>query len=204
MQSRSHHPILFKPLMAPYPTPIESSLIETGNLWTAAENFFKIILLISIVAIGVKTYVMVLTRRDTMLVSAICQEKEDESKATLSIRQKSPPSNQPDDQNARLQALQEELTQHDFKPVYPWIAPPTPLPGPYDAPYYPLPSIRRHSKDSDTTESPPPEEIQTISYTRRISTNSSTSTEMEDSSLQGTVMLSNHGWRRTQWTVSKG
>ena len=193
--------------MAPHSKPIDSSRIATWNLWTAAENISKILLLISIIAIAIKTYVMVHTRRDTMLVSTICQEKEEEPKTTLAIRQKSPPPKQQDDQNTRLQALQQELSQPVFKPIHPWIAPPTPLPGPYDAPYYPLPTLRRHSNDSDTTtesESSPPEEIQTISYTRRISTNSSTSTEVEEANLQGTVMLSNHGWRRTQWTVSKG
>ncbi|KAF1921430.1 hypothetical protein BDU57DRAFT_49079 [Ampelomyces quisqualis] len=190
--------------MAPCPKPIDSFRITTWDLWTVAENVFKILPLISIIAVAFKTYVMALTRRDTMLVSAVCQEKEDESKATCTIRQKSTLSSQPNDQNARLQALQEELSQPVFKPVHPWVAPPTPLPGPYDAPYYPLPSIRRQSKDSQTPESPPPEEIQTISYTCRISTNSRRSTEADESSLQGTVMLSNHGWRRTQWTVSKG
>ncbi|EAT82676.1 hypothetical protein SNOG_10341 [Parastagonospora nodorum SN15] len=80
--------------------------------------------------------------------------------ASLVIRGKLPPSTQPEEQNQRLKALKEELSHAEYIPIYPWIAPPTPLPGPYDAPYYPLPSIRKYSHDSSTTESPPPEELQ--------------------------------------------
>jgi hypothetical protein len=184
--------------MAPIPTSIDSARLELWTLWTLAGNFFKVLLLISVVAIAVKSYAIVSQRRNRMLVQTMCQEKESET--SLPIRQKAPSPRQAEDQNQRLEALKAELSQTAFKPVYPWIVPPTPLPGPYDAPYYPLPSIRRYSQDPSTT-TPPREEVQTVSYTRRLPP---ISTSPSEPTLQGTIMVSNHGWRRTQWTVSKG
>jgi hypothetical protein len=141
-------------------------------------------------------------QRTKMLVQQnLCHEKM--SIASLVVREKLPPSSQPEDQNQRLKALKQELSHPEYIPIHPWIAPPTPLPGPYDAPYYPLPSIRRYSQDS-TTESPPPEELQSIAYTRQVSSNSTSSTSAQEPILHGTTTVSNHGWRRTQWTISKG
>jgi hypothetical protein len=194
---------LLHPFMAPLPRSIDSALIETSTLWTVAENFAKILLLVVFIAVAVKSYTILSLRRNKMLVQQTITLEKD-SKSSLAFRPKRSPSRspscQPEDQNLRLQALKEELSQPAFKPIHPWIAPPTPLPGPYDAPYYPLPTIRPHSQDS-SSGSPPPEEIQCITYSRRVSNTSDSSTEP---TVQGTVMVSNHGWRRTQWTVSKG
>jgi hypothetical protein len=196
--------LLLSPFMAPLPRSLKSSRIETWTSWMFAENSVKILLLIVIVAIIFKSYTILSTRQNRMLVhQLLCHERDSKSSPSpsLPIRQKEtekvkeidPPSRRPEDPNQQLQALKEELSQSAFKPIHPWIAPPTPLPGPYDAPYYPLPSIRRLSQDS-TTDSPP-EEIQAISYIRRVS---------EEPTFHGTITVSNHGWRRTQWTVSKG
>jgi hypothetical protein len=188
------------PFMAPLPRSIDSSRIQLWTLWTLAENLFKILLLISVVAVAVKSYTVFSRRRNRMLVQTMCQEKESET--SLPIRQKKASSpRQAEDQNERLEALKEELSQPAFKPVHPWIAPPTPLPGPYDAPYYPLPSIRRHSQDDSSTTVPPPQEVEIMHYTRRLPP---LPTSPSEPTLQGTIMVSNHGWRRTQWTVSKG
>lgn len=196
--------------MAPHPRSIDTSRIETWTLWTVAETFSKILLLISILVVAVvavvavKSYTVLSSRRRKMLVQqSLCQDKM--SIASLVVREKRPPSSQPEDQNQMLQALRKELSQPEFIPVHPWIAPPTPLPGPYDAPYYPLPSIRRYSEGSSTASpAPEPEELQSVSYTRCISTNSTNSTSSQEPIIYGTTTVSNHGWRRTQWTVSKG
>jgi hypothetical protein len=190
--------------MAPHPRSIVTSRIETWTLWTVAEIFSKILLFISILAVAVKLYTLLSLRRRNMLVQqSLCHDKM--SIASLVVREKRPSSSPPEDQNQRLQALKKELAHPEYIPVHPWIGPPTPLPGPYDAPYYPLPSISRYSEDPSTKASPSgPEELQSVSYTRRVSTNSTNSTSSQDSVLHGTTTVSNHGWRRTQWTVSKG
>ncbi|KAI4652158.1 hypothetical protein J4E93_002355 [Alternaria ventricosa] len=115
--------------------------------------------------------------------------------------------------NQYLQSLQQETLQPVLSPIYPWISPPQNLPGPYDAPYYPvpLPTIKTEESLQDRTQSttiktePPsedvPEELSTISYTRRVSPNSIPDKE---SLLEGTVTVSTKGWRRTQWTVTAG
>jgi hypothetical protein len=204
-QHRPLDPVLvLSPLMAPLPRSLKSSRIDTWSSWLLAENFVKILLFIIIAAIAFKSYTILSTRRHKMLIHQLLYQEKD-SKPSLPVRQKetpTPPCSKPDDQNQRLDALKQELSHPTFKPIHPWIAPPTPLPGPYDAPYYPLPSIRRASQDSTTSESLP-EEIQAISYVRRVSNSSSTS-EDASSTLHGTITVSNHGWRRTQWTVSKG
>jgi hypothetical protein len=186
--------------MAPHSRFLQPTWIETWTSWIFTDSFFYIPLLIVIIAIAFKSYTVRSIRRDTMLIHQLLYQEKD-SKLSLPTRSKdkAPPSCKPEDPNQRLQALKEELSQPAFKPIHPWIAPPSPLPGPYDAPYYPLPSIRRHSQDSSTDSIP--EEIQAISYSRRISTCSNTA---EDPTLHGTITVSNHGWRRTQWTVSKG
>ncbi|KAH3913234.1 hypothetical protein HBI56_086100 [Parastagonospora nodorum] len=189
--------------MAPHQTLTESSWLESWTLLTVVGIIFRVVLLFSVFAAVISSFGLFSTRRKKMLVQQnLCQEKM--SIASLVIRGKLPPSTQPEEQNQRLKALKEELSHAEYIPIYPWIAPPTPLPGPYDAPYYPLPSIRKYSHDSSTTESPPPEELQSVSYTRRLPTNSTSGTAAQEPVLHGTTTVSNHGWRRTQWTISKG
>jgi hypothetical protein len=172
---------------------------------TNLVDLVKITILISVIFIAIKAYAILLPRRTTMSeTQSVRQEKE--SKSNLPIRRKDSTVSQAGEPNERLQALKQELSHTALKPVYPWIAPPTPLPGPYDAPYYPLPlpSIRTYSDDaaSKPTEETKDiaEETRTVSYTRR----ESNSMPDQEPTIRGTVTVSNHGWRRTQWTVSKG
>ena len=93
-----------------------------------------------------------------------------------------------------------ESSPEAFRPVYPWIAPPQPLPGPYDPRLYPLPTIRRHSYPEPAQD----ESVETgrISYTRRVSANPT-----RQSTLNGVVMTGSNGtsgWRRNQWVVEGG
>jgi hypothetical protein len=101
---------------------------------------------------------------------------------------------------SRLDSLGQELQQDTLKPIYPWTAPPQALPGPYDHPYYPLPTptVRRHSIDP---ENAPPDESHTVSHFRRIS---STGLPPRDTVLHTSTTASTRGWRRTQWVVMGG
>jgi hypothetical protein len=192
--------------MAPHSRTVDRSRIEIWTMSTSAEDFFKILLFISILATAFKSYVVLSLRKKRRLDHQILtQEKEGrptiqekESVLRQPAQQERSCQSHSDDSNERLLALRQELSQPASKPVYPWIAPPTPLPGPYDAPYYPLPSIRRHSHDPSFET---PERQQTVPYTRRVST---TSTPIQEPVLRGTTTISNHGWRRTQWTVATG
>ncbi|KAG9191245.1 hypothetical protein G6011_09333 [Alternaria panax] len=115
--------------------------------------------------------------------------------------------------NQYLQSLQQETLRPILSPIYPWMSPPQVLPGPYDAPYFPvpLPTVKSEksfqAKDlSQTIKTEPildnvPEELETIFYTRRVST---PSIPDQKSHLEGTATVSNKGWRRTQWTVTAG
>lgn len=89
-----------------------------------------------------------------------------------------------------------------FKPIYPWISPPQPLPGPYEPRLYPHPTLRRHSYPDPSPPSPP--ETSLISYTRRVSTNS---IPARQTMLHGIVTTASDGavgWRRNQWVVEAG
>jgi hypothetical protein len=189
-----------------------STRLSPKETLTVSGNLFKILLFIAIiVATAFELYVVVSLRRKRIRDHQITMQekehamsstKEDDCTSTKrkdsvsspKIKQEDPRPHHPEDPNQRLQAIQQELSSPALEPVYPWIAPPTPLPGPYDAPYYPLPIIRRHS---DALSCDTPETQQTVSYTRRVSAN-------QDSILRGTTTVSNHGWRRTQWTVATG
>lgn len=83
-----------------------------------------------------------------------------------------------------------------FEPMYPWMSPPQPLPGPYDPRLYPLPTIRRHSYDPSTQE---PNDDAAACYTRRVSLNNLSDGK---GTLRGTVTVSSRGWRRGQWIIS--
>jgi hypothetical protein len=83
-------------------------------------------------------------------------------------------------------------------PLYPWISPPQPLPGPYDPRLYPLPTIRRHSYDPPANDFLCKKSAE-ASYTRRVSLNSMPT---QQRTLHGTVVISPKGWRRNQWIVS--
>lgn len=90
----------------------------------------------------------------------------------------------------------------EFTPVYPWIGPPRPLPGPYDPRLYPLPTIRRHSHPEPAQESP--QELNTVAYIRRVSTNDEA---IRHTTVRGAVTTTTTvppGWRRNHWVVEGG
>ncbi|KAF1943735.1 hypothetical protein EJ02DRAFT_120903 [Clathrospora elynae] len=106
--------------------------------------------------------------------------------------------------NHYLRSLEQETLQPSFGPVYPWIAPPQSLPGPYDAPYYPLPlpTITHFSEEPATIKceqeeersNVTPKELESTSYTRRVSANSNPSRE---SSIEGSTTIPTKGRRPT-------
>lgn len=96
-----------------------------------------------------------------------------------------------------------------LQPIYPWIMPPQPLPGPYDLP---LPTLRRHcpsepSKSPSSIDTKPAtpeaeeEEAHMQPYTRHVST---TTSPPRSWVYSGTITTSTSGWRRNQWVVSGG
>lgn len=116
-------------------------------------------------------------------------------------------------QNDHLESLKQETLEPSRLPIYPWIAPPQRLPGPYDAPYYPLPlptiaiqEIAEDDSSSQTSASPTTsddrtEELETIVYSRRLPPPNALETEAV---REGVVAVSTRGWRRTLWTVNAG
>ncbi|KAF5846322.1 hypothetical protein GGP41_003756 [Bipolaris sorokiniana] len=111
-------------------------------------------------------------------------------------------------QNEYLESLKQETLEPSRSPIYPWIAPPQSLPGPYDAPYFPVPlptiAVAEITEECMKTEAPTdkrPEELETILYSRRIPTNISPE---NDTIREGVVTVSTRGWRRSQWTINTG
>lgn len=100
------------------------------------------------------------------------------------------------DHNNHLSSLKQEILQHTEKPIYPWVAPPQKLPGPYDPMYFPLPAPTMRMESFN----PPPgiEGRHAISYTRLAGT------EPTAAKLYGTMTTSTKGWRRTHWNVTGG
>lgn len=177
--------------MPPHPRSTTSSWIETWTVSNSFDHVFEIVLLLSIVATAVQSFLVCSTRRKRRM------SKADSPQEKVSTPERPSLEKEP---NEYLESLKQETLQPKLGPIYPWIAPPQPLPGPYDAPYYPLPlpTIRRHSHDPSEEA---PEETSTISYTRRVSTNS---TPEHEATIQGSTTVSTTGWRRTQWTVAAG
>jgi hypothetical protein len=89
-----------------------------------------------------------------------------------------------------------------IKPIYPWIAPPKPLPGPYDPrlfPPLPNPTVRRHSHPDVNVDDT---ETLVVSYVKRVSIQ-----DVEGEKVMvGKVakVEAENGWRRNQWTVEAG
>lgn len=123
--------------------------------------------------------------------------------ATMSEKEKTVSTEKAPTSEASPEASREasrEASPEAFRPVYPWIAPPQPLPGPYDPRLYPLPTIRRLSYPEPAQD----ESVETgrISYTRRVSANPTRQT-----TVNGVVMTGSNGtsgWRRNQWVVEGG
>lgn len=185
-------PCSFLLFMPPHPNSTNLPRIENWTTTTKFGYLFKIVLLLSIFTAVFRSLVVVITRRKRRMSGQSPSPKKNALPTPPAV-DKEP--------NQYLQSLKEETLRPDLGPIYPWITPPQPLPGPYDAPYYPLPAptIRRHSYDSSDAET---EEISTMApYIRRVSTNS---IPKQEHILQGSSTVSTLGWRRTQWTVSVG
>ncbi|KAF1832647.1 hypothetical protein BDW02DRAFT_419354 [Decorospora gaudefroyi] len=130
-------------------------------------------------------------------------EQEPEKKVnTTEEENNTPPPPSPDKQpNQYLQSLEQETIHPSLLPIYPWLSPPQPLPGPYDTPYYPLPlpSIQPAKPiNQEPTANDDPEELESICYTRRLSTT------QHSPLLSASLTISTKGWRRTQWSVTAG
>ncbi|RMZ71098.1 hypothetical protein GMOD_00005604 [Pyrenophora seminiperda CCB06] len=147
------------------------------------------------------------------------EETNTTTTAAPSIKQEQPhyppiSSSLPIHPNAYLDSLKQETLYPAFTPIYPWISPPRPLPGPYDAPYYPLPLPTLQQTEQSfqaATEAQDPaiksegeeeegEQLEAALYARHLLPPHSSIQEHE-TVLQGAVIASNKGWRRTQWTV---
>lgn len=138
------------------------------------------------------------------------ENKDDSEAQSYDIpRRISPGQNQ----NDHLESLKQETLEPSLLPIYPWIAPPQRLPGPYDAPYYPVPlptiAIQETAGDgssaqiskNEMTSSDRPEELETIVYSRRLPPMNASESEFV---REGVVTVSTRGWRRTLWTVNAG
>ncbi|KAF2260162.1 hypothetical protein CC78DRAFT_38306 [Lojkania enalia] len=183
--------------MPPPSTP--TGLSRISNLTPLNGSIFipKVFLFALIVATCIRLAVLHCTRRKRKKIEAsqIIQEK-------ARIRNQVIPSHDPKQYQNPEPQPDHIQPPPSFRPIYPWISPPQLLPGPYDPRMYPLPTIRRHSYHSPLSESEA--ETNSISYTRRVSTNS---IPARHSTFQGTVTTSSNGsigWRRNQWVVSGG
>lgn len=175
--------------MPPPSIPTGQSRMSNSTTSSGFTQVPKIFLLALVVATSVRLAIVHILRRKRKIgkLREDVQEKDSTSKAPLEKDSKEHQHPESKDQEPST-----------FKPVYPWVSPPQPLPGPYDPRLYPLPTIRRHSYDPSTIIS---EENKAISYSRRVSTNS---IPARHSTLQGTVTTSSKGWRRNQWVVGGG
>ncbi|KAH8722417.1 hypothetical protein GQ44DRAFT_622682 [Phaeosphaeriaceae sp. PMI808] len=187
--------------MAPHSNSMDGSRIQSWTSSTGPGDFFKFLLLVSIIAIAIKSYTVVSLRRKR-IQDHRSSNQEKESNLNQSSEEKISTSYHPENPNHHLRALRQELLEPDHKPIYPWISPPTQLPGPYDAPYYPLPTlnptISLHSHELAFIS---PGQTQMFPYSRRVSLNNSST---EDLMLLGKTTVSSQGWRRTEWTVTTG
>lgn len=178
--------------MPPHPpVPAGQSRVSSSTSTSSAYGYAqlsKLLLLVLLVATGIRLAIInFLTRRRRTVahLPALIQEKDPKLCQA--------PSEKDLRQHRHVQSNDQPPA---FQPVYPWTSPPQPLPGPYDARLYPLPTIRRHSYDPSVVV---PAANSTISYTRRVSTNS---IPTHTSTIHGTVTTSTKGWRRNQWVIS--
>lgn len=182
--------------MAPHSRSTSVPCIKDWETSFLSHHPVRIILFVFVLAIAYQSLRILSSRRTTMSSPSPSQEKEKKSNKHHAKRVD---SGMTEDQNQRLQALRQELSQQSFAPIHPWIAPPTPLPGPYDAPYYPLPmpTLRRYSHESSSTT---PEKEEYVALTHHIPTPNQPDREFS-LPIRGTTTVSNHGWKRTQWTI---
>jgi hypothetical protein len=148
----------------------------------------KVFLFVLVAATGIRLAVVRLTTRRSFASASTILAQEKEIKSYQARSEKDP--------RQYGTSQRKDQQQPTSKPIYPWLSPPQALPGPYDPRLYPLPTIRRHSYDPSVHV---PEQLSTISYSRRVST---MDLPNQHSILHGSVITSTKGWRRNQWVVS--
>lgn len=185
--------------MPPLSTPMGFSRLSNLTISNGYTLLSKIFLVALFVATCIWVGVLCCTRRKRRIL----EQSQPADEKDVKCRQAASENNDKKRNACQPQRQQSgDQSPRDFKPVYPWISPPQPLPGPYDPRVYPLPTIRRHSYPNPSPENPM--ETNTISYTRRVSTNS---VPNHESTLRGSITVSSNGtsgWRRNQWVVSAG
>jgi hypothetical protein len=150
----------------------------------------KIFALVLLAATAIRlSFARITSRRRSIPISTTNPQEKD-TKACLK------PVEQSSREHSIPQRKEHPQARPAFTPSYPWLAPPQPLPGPYDPRLYPLPTIRRHSFDPSIRA---PAQDTTTSYSRRVSTND---LPLQQTVLHGSVTTSTKGWRRNQWVVS--
>lgn len=150
---------------------------------------FKIFLLVLVAATGIRLAIFKLIKKKRMPTPGSPAHVQEKGVKLCQV---------PSEEDLRQRRILERKDEQPpaFKPIYPWTSPPQALPGPYDPRLYPLPTIRRHSYDPPVVVL---EQNETMSYTRRVSTNSIPNMQ---TTLHGTVTTSTKGWRRNQWAIS--
>ena len=165
--------------------------------------FLKFVFLLLILVIAARIAGFYISRRKRRMSSPISapsssQEKSPGPTSTTIIRE----------YNEYLQSLRREALQTDSTPIWPWTAPPRQLPGPYDAPYYPLPvlSTRRNPEASSIEfEEEGSEQISKESPTASTALRvSALSIPNEETNIEHSASTSTHGLRRTHWSKSDG
>ncbi|KAF2705918.1 hypothetical protein K504DRAFT_448350 [Pleomassaria siparia CBS 279.74] len=192
-------PLLYLPLMPPSSIPAGHSRISHSINPNGYDAQLPKILLLGLVFVtGVRLTVLYCTRRKRRTEASSPTAPASEEKDSTSCQ--APPEKDMRRQDSCLRSNDQPAST--FTPLYPWISPPQPLPGPYHPHFYPLPAptIRLHSHDPSHVLFPETEAHMT-SYTRRVSTYS---IPAPNSTFHGTVTTVRDGPRRNMWTVTGG
>jgi hypothetical protein len=200
--------------MPPPSIPADHSRMSNSATSNPYTQLPKVFLLVLVVATCIRITVLYCKwrQRNSHKSYQPLSEEGDSSSCKPSQKEKNPTTYNPDqeakDSTLCHVPLERDLRQDQwprnndqppptFQPIYPWISPPQPLPGPYDPRFYPLPTIQQHSYDPshDTSHD---FGSQTTPYARRVSTDNLHAT------LIGTMTTTSNGktgWRRNQWVV---
>ncbi|PVH97538.1 hypothetical protein DM02DRAFT_80738 [Periconia macrospinosa] len=192
--------LIFPSLMPPLPlSPVSADQPRTTGLLAAQVQsgeygrLFKIFLLVLVVVTGLRLFLTRLSTRETRRRNQTTTPPSQTINSTWKQNLRHDrPSISKDPQQATI----------PYEGIYPWIAPPQPLPGPYDPPFYPLPTLRRHSYDPSVTMDTNTK-ARIASYSRRVSAaNIHKSETTQRATIHGKVTTSTKGWRRNQWVIS--
>jgi hypothetical protein len=178
-----------------------------GSNFTQSNNGITLVLKIILIVfalIGCIRLVIIHFVREKRKTATSNQHAQETDKAEYQApveripRQHAKPYSRVSIRQAQPHAESNDQPAPSSQPLYPWIMPHQPLPGPYDPQYYPLPTIRRLSDPEPSQDMPA--KMSTVPYQRQIATSSPTCR----STLQGTITTSSEGWKRTQWVVDGG